>query len=81
MPGHMVEAFDTLGYIHPVAVGQCCAAWRWSDGAMSLTRPAIVIDSAVVYTQIRLCLTQRFPNIFFRALVIFMLLLRDPLKF
>jgi len=44
MSRHMVEAFDALGCIHPVAVGQCCAAWTWSDGATSPARHAIVID-------------------------------------
>jgi len=40
---HMAKAVDALGYIHPVAVGQCCAAWSWSIGATSLARLAIMM--------------------------------------
>jgi len=39
----MAQAVDALGYIHPVAVGQCCAAWSWSIGATSLARLAIMM--------------------------------------
>jgi len=57
---HMVEAFYALGYINPVAVGQCCAARTWSDGATSLARHAIVIDYTLANTVLlksRVCKT------------------------
>jgi len=41
----MAQTVDAFGYIHPTAVGQCCAAWSWSYGATSLVRLAITIDS------------------------------------
>jgi len=44
MSRHMVKAFDALGCIHSVAVGQGCAAWTWSDGDTFTARHAIVID-------------------------------------
>jgi len=39
----MAQAVDALGYIHPIALGQCCAAWSWSIGATSLARLAIMM--------------------------------------
>jgi len=39
----MAQTVDAFGYIHPTAVGQCCAAWSWSYGATSLARLAIMM--------------------------------------
>jgi len=41
----MAQTVDAFGYINPiiaVTVGQCCAAWSWSYGAMSLARLVIM---------------------------------------
>jgi len=39
----MAQAVDALGYIHPIAVGQCGAVWSWSIGATYLARLTIMM--------------------------------------
>jgi len=48
----MAQAVDALGYIHPIAVGQCCAAWSWLIGATSLARLAIMMMMSLKFINI-----------------------------
>jgi len=50
----MAQAVDALGYIHPVTVGQCCAAWSWSIGATSLARLTIMMMMMMMYISLNL---------------------------
>jgi len=42
-PHGLAQTIDAFEYIHPTAVGQCCAAWSWSYCATSLARLTIIM--------------------------------------